>query len=48
MPNKQIIKRMKRDPRLKELWATMQERPLNLLEQIMLKQIVGEYQNGRA
>ena len=43
MPNKQIVKRMRKDPRLQELWATYQERELNLLEQVMLKQIIAEY-----
>ena len=43
---KAIIKRMRKDPRLQELWATYLERELNLLEQIMLKQIIAEYQKG--
>ena len=36
------IAQLKRDPRVKELHATWLERPLNMLEKIMLKQIVSE------
>ena len=38
----EAIAQLKRDPRIKELYATIKERPLNLLEKIILKQIVSE------
>lgn len=42
----QQIAQLRKDPRIKELWATQQERELNVLEKIMLHQIVSEITSG--
>lgn len=39
----QIEARLRTDIRVKELYETLKERPLNVLEQIMLDQILKEY-----
>ena len=40
------LAQLKRDPRIKELYATMQTRPLNIVEKIILKQLVAEATAG--
>lgn len=45
---KQLLKAMKQDERLQELWVTHLERPLNALERMMVRQIVREHSNGQA
>ena len=40
------IAQLKADPRIKELYATMQTRPLNIVERIMLQQLVAEATAG--
>ena len=37
---------LKADPRIKELYATMQTRPLNIVEKIMLQQLIAEATAG--
>ena len=37
---------LKRDPRIKELYATMQTRPLNIVEKIILQQLIAEASAG--
>ena len=37
---------LKADPRIQELWRTYQERPLNLVEKVILAQLISEAKEG--
>lgn len=37
---------LKADPRIQELWRTYQERPLNIVEKLILKQLIAEAMAG--